>query len=333
MRNSSRNNPFRRYNNTSLVSCAAAFCLIFLPGVGASLCASNLSIEREARIQYDLGGVRMAQWSGGALLTFVSNQTAAPAILSFDDQGRQQFPVVLAIPGSEVVDLNDVARGPDGAIIACGSAYDHSGRGSGFIAISDLNGDRAAIISSSPYVPFRVAAAGDGTIWTAGLEMTNAMDSTPPGTGVIRRYDRTGRMLQALIPRSAFSSSFMVQYGILRSDDGRIGWYTGPMNGPGSQYYEIFSDGRIRKYPPVSPGKWEGVTGLALINDGRTYISTADLTNHTYRLLSTSGPDKAWVGEALPAQLRRLWLFGGDGRRLVVQHRDRFTMAFIKVGN
>src|ERR1039458_4283244 len=67
----------------------------------------------------------------------------------------------------------------------------------------------------------------------------------------------------------------------------------GPTNGPGSRYYEILSDGTVRKYPVISINKSEVVNGLALTDDGRTYVTTADNRNHTWRFLSIGGPDKS----------------------------------------
>jgi len=258
----------------------------------------------------------MPVWSGGALLTFASNQTPAPVILSFDEQGQRLPPLILTIPESETIDLHDVARGSDGAVVACGSAYDHSGRGSGFLAVFSPTGDNVNVIRLYPYSPSRVAVASDGTLWTAGLEVTDAtsiVDSTPPSSGVIRHFDRAGRSM----------GSFK---------------YTGHVLGLAPQYYEIpqyfetLSDGMIRKYPAVSLGRSEVVVGLALTDEGRTYVSTNDKSNHARRLLSIAAPDQSWVQGSPPSQLGRTWLYGADGDRLVFfHHRD--TVMFVKVSN
>src|ERR1017187_6645590 len=82
--------------------------------------ASNFSIDHEAKVQYDLGGTQVPVWSGGALLSFVSNQTPAPTILSFDDRGHQLAPLVVAIPESETLALDDASRGSAGAAAGWG---------------------------------------------------------------------------------------------------------------------------------------------------------------------------------------------------------------------
>src|ERR1022692_1309459 len=129
------------------------------------------------------------------------------------------------------------------------------------------------------------------------LELANAKDSTPPESGVIRHFDRSGKMLGSFIPRSTFSSPLMVLYGMLRSARGRIGWYTGPNFGPGSQYYEILSDGTVRKYPAISLNGSETVNGLGLTDDGRTYLTTSDNSSGTR-------PGQSWIDQIWARCLR-----------------------------
>jgi hypothetical protein len=172
----------------------------------------------------------------------------------------------------------------------------------------------------------------DGTIWTAGLEKVNGNQPgalVDPNYGVIRHFDRTGKLLGSFIPRSTFSSQQMVMYGMLRSVRGRVGWYTGPIAGPGSQYYEILSDGTIRKYPSIELNKSEYVTGLALMDDGSTYVTIYDSRAHAWRCLSTGGPDQQWTSEILPTGVWRADLYGGDGQRLVFHTTDRFSLIFV----
>ena len=336
MLNFSENSSIGLFKRVTFRTLAALPCGILLFAGCLCVQASSFSIDREATIQYDLGGVRMTEWSGGALVTFVSNQTPAPVILSFDDRGRQLSPLILTIPESETIDLLDAARGSDGMVVACGKVYDHSGRGTGFLAVFGTTGVELTVIRLYPYSPSRIAVTADGSIWTAGPEDANpmaAMDSTPPGSGVVRHFDRAGKMIGAVIARSEFSSRFMVEYGWLRAARGRIGWYTGPTNGPGSRYYEILSDGTVRKYPVISINKSEVVNGLALTDDGRTYVTTADNRNHTWRFLSIGGPDQTWIQPSLPGQFGRAFLYGAEGDRLVFYHRDRFTVAFVNVSN
>src|ERR1700691_961018 len=296
------------------------------------LSASSFSLDHEAKIQYDLGETQVPVWSGGALVNFVSNQTSAPTILSFNDQGHQLPPLVLAIPERETIDVDDVASGTDGAVVACGSSYVRSGRGAGFLAVFTPTGETATVIRLSPYFPSRIAVASDGTIWTAGLELTNAKDSPPPGGGVLRHFDRAGKVLGSFIPRSAFSSPLMVRYGMLRSARGRIGWHTGPIAGPGSRYYEILSDGTVRQYPALALGPSERVNGLGLTDDGSTYLTTLD-RGGKHRFLSIGGPGESRAEPLLPGGFDKVFLYGAEGHRLVFFFRDRFTVAFVNVSD
>jgi hypothetical protein len=301
---------------------------------GSSIRAASLSIHHEARVSYDFAGMRLAQWSGGALVNFASNQTAAPTLLSFDDQGKQLQALPFTIPESETVDLYDIARSPDGFFAVCGKAYDHSGRGSGFIAVVSPTGDQATTVRLYPYYPTLVTVGSDRTIWTAGVEVVNGKEGGPginPEYGVIRHFDLTGRLLGSFIPRSSLPSRSMILNGTLRSANGRIGWYTGPIAGPGSQYYEILSDGTVRRYPSIALNKSEYVTGLALMDDGSSYATTFDSADRAYRLHSVAGPSQQWAVEPVPDQIGRGILYGGEGSRLVFHTPDHFTLIFADV--
>lgn len=296
--------------------------------------ASNLSLNREVTISYDLAESRMPVWSGGALLAFVSNRTAAPTLLSFDDQGKQLPSISFTVPSSELVDLADIARNVDGAVAVCGKAYDQSGRGAGFIGIIDPGGQQARIVRPYPYYPSRITIGSDGTIWTAGLEVVGGKETgegVNPQNGVLRHFERGGKLITSLIPRSSLSSPLVAEYGFLKSAKGRVGWYTGPVSGPGSEYYEVFADGRVHKYPSLELQRTEYVTGLALTDDGNSYITTSDNKNHKWRVLVIADRAPEWREEHLPSQLERAVLYGGDGMRLAFFPRDRFKVAFVDV--
>jgi hypothetical protein len=275
----------------------------------------------------------LPEWSGGALMAVASNRTPAPAIVLFDSDGRQLPALVLKIPDAETVDVASFARGADGTVAICGNLYDHVGRGSGFLELFSASGEDLGLTRLYPYSPRRVAVASDGTVWTTGLEVTDAKETTPPGGGVLRHFDRHGQLLGSFIPRSTFSSRFAVQYGKLRSAKGRIGWYSGPFMGPGSRFYEIGPDGQVRSYPTIDVRPKEELTGLGLTDDGRTYVTLKDnAVPFSWRMLSIGGPGQTWIEEKLPSQVGHIFLlFGAEGDRLVIHHQDWSTMAFLKV--
>jgi hypothetical protein len=302
--------------------------------LAASLClqAADITIDREAKLDYDLANVRAPKWSNGALVTYVSNQTPAPVILQFDGEGRQLQPIIVAVPGAETVDLSDVDRGAAGNVVASGLAYDHAGRASGFLAVFSPTGEKLNVVRLYPYEPSRVAVDSDGTIWTAGVEFLDrdaASDSTPPTSGVVRHFEPGGKLIGSFINRSRLASVFEAIYGHLQCARGRVGWYSGPMNGPGSRYYEI-AGGAVREYPTLALGKLERVEGIGLTDDGRTYVMTDDQNNR--RVFSTRGPGENWSVDLMPEQLRKTYyIYGADGSRLVLYSRDRFNLSFVRV--
>lgn len=312
-------------------SSAIAFSLLM---GSLSLHASSFVVERDVTLQGKTPSEPgLPEWSGGALMAVASNRTPAPAIVLFDGDGRQLPALILRIPEAETVDVASFARGADGAVVACGNVYDRAGRGSGFLALFSRSGEDLGVTRLSPYSPRRVTLASDGSIWTTGMEVTNAKESTPPGSGVVRHFDRHGRLLGSFIPRSTFGTHLAVEYGRLGSAKGRIGWYTGPFMGPGSRFYEILFDGEVRAYPVIGVRPKEELTGLGLTDDGHTYVTMKDnAIPFSWRLLSTGDPGQAWVEEKLPSEVGRVFLlFGADGNHLVIHHRDWSTMAFLRV--
>ncbi len=324
--------PIAMSRNHALRCSFSSLLLCVLPLIGSGgLQGRDLAVVHDAELRYDLGGVHLPVWSNGALVTFVSNRTISPEILSFDNGGRQLPTLRLTIPDSDMIDLDDASGGPNGVVAVCGTAYDRSGRGSGFFALLNANGGMATVVRLFPYYPSRITVASDGSIWTAGLEVTNSKDSTPPASGVIRRFDSTGKMTGSFVPRSTIASPQMVLSGMLRSARGRVGWYTGPIGGPGSQYYEFLADGMVHKYPAIALGVTEVVNGLGLTDDGMTFLTTRENSKHLRRLLSINGVGGQWEQERLPSQIGPIFiLYGASGSSLVFLNNDRSRMTFIK---
>jgi hypothetical protein len=184
-----------------------------------------------------------------------------------------------------------------------------------------------------PYYPVLVTIASDGTIWTVGSEIVNGKESGPgvnPADGVLRHFDRAGKMLGSFIPRSTLSSGLMIQSGFLRSGNGRVGWYTGPMFGPGSEYFEVLADGSLRKFPSIDLGARERVDGIALTDNGRTYVTTTDNSLRKSRFLSIGSEEQQWQPESFPSSLSRASLYGGEGNRLIFFTYDRFRIVFAR---
>jgi hypothetical protein len=94
----------------------------------------------------------------------------------------------------------------------------------------------------------------------------------------------------------------------------------------------LLSDGQVRTYPAIDIRPKEELTGLALTDDGRTYVTLKDnAVPFSWRMLSIGRPDQSWTEEKLPTQLGQIFLlFGAEGDHLVIHHKDWSTMAFLK---
>jgi len=316
------------------------YCTLFMAcaavAVGSTVgSGATLSLDHKGRISSDLANELVPVWSGDAFVSILSNQTASPTIISFDAHGNQLQPLVFTVPGSRVVDVNGWARGSDGNTVVCGQAYDDQGRGAGFISIVTQS-QGARTIRVNPHVPYRCALDAEGGIWSVGLELINGVEHAKGvdfSHGVLRHYDSTGKLMASFVPRQTLTKMSVATWGFLSTARDRVGWYSGPMSGPGSHYTEVSSSGEVREYADIPLGAHEGVTGLALTDDGSTFVSTWDNSNRTWRLFQLGGTTSVWSPTQIPADLaNQKWLsiYGGSGESVALQE-DRFAFVTLKV--
>jgi hypothetical protein len=305
-----------------------------LAAAGSNLRAVNLTLSGEVRVQRESGGERMPRWSGGSLQEVLQNKSAAPLLLSYDERGKEILARIFSIPEAETIDIVDFARGGSGRYAVCGSAYDHSGRGSGFIA--SFRGDlvETLVVRTDPYTPFKIAVGPDSTIWTAGLELVNRSENgaaVHPEDGVLRHFGENGKQLAAYIPRSELSAAHVVTSGFLDAAGDRVAWCTGPLRGEGAALYVLDAHRTVRRFPALPMTEHDGLMGFAVTDDGTAFLTTHDNYAHSWRLLSVKDPDQGWSDVQLSADLkgsRSLVLYGATHQRLVFGRKDRYTLAF-----
>jgi hypothetical protein len=271
------------------------------------LSAASLAKRSETALSYDLANKLVPTWTGGALLVVEGENTAQPQLRAFDNEGRLTTSVVLRVTGATLVTVAGVARGTDASIAACGDAVDSEGRGAPYLAIFSANGANLRVIRTTPYHPFKVTVASDGTIWTMGHESAVRQAGGPkphpplrPEAGVIRRFDPTGQEIGSFVLQSNIPSpSDLLDLGnYLGASAKSVAWYCVPEN----RYVEISLDGQMSSDIHVKPTGVAQVTGFAITDAGGVFISTV-----------TQGP-KRWNIERLGGD-RQEWatVGGGDG--------------------
>ncbi len=256
--------------------------LVPVSGAVAGSAAPTAAVEELAasgstEISFDLGGKPVGVWSGGALIVVDDPRSAAPVVRAFDRSGRPVTQLRFTIPGADLIAIRSgqFSRGLDGSLAVAGSAYTSDSRAASFLAWISSDGRQQIVVRVDPFAPYVVAVASDGTIWAAGRELVDGQE-LHPGHHIVRRYDKTGKMLGSWIPRSSLNVNpgftHPVVYSHLVSSKDRVGWYS-----EASQTYVEFAlDGTVLgRFDTAKPGEGTTQPGVALCDDGGLFRSVA----------------------------------------------------------
>jgi hypothetical protein len=288
--------------------------------------AQFLVPETECRLEADLAGKRVPVWSGRALVVLDDSPAAAAAkISSYDRQGRQLGTVLFTIPGAQHISVRSVSRGVDGTIALCGGAVDGAGRVGSFVGWVSPDGTDTHIVRTSPYVPWRITVAADGTFWTQGSEtIPRAPGQTPaarladrlvPGAAVFRRFDRSGRLMAGFVPQSEIREPLALWPvgGVFGSAGDRVIWYSG------RQYFEISPKGVMAAFSDLPLPDDEAENGFAITDQGELFIGSVG--KHGWRISRLDPHLPAWVTvlqSPFDESVRRApWLYGAEENTLV----------------
>ncbi len=307
-------------------------CLLSWLGLSATGFAASLHFEQDSVIAASQPRQRLPVWTWGSMVRVQSNSTAAPVISALDAAGSSVTSVEFKLPGADRITLSGFARGRDGVFVLCGWTADKSGRLAAFVA-SVSGQDTPRVIRTNPYFPTAIAIAEDGSLWTAGEEMTPEQREVKTDYNVLRHYDRTGTLLSSAISRFSLASRTQLSccIGRMAASLNRVGWYTGPASEPGSEYIEIQPDGAVLRIPGVTLSKSESISGLAL-TDSLSLVSIQDSQAHENRIVTVDRATHSWqpVGiENFDGSLG--YLYGGDGDRVVVRGDDVNSVRFFRL--
>lgn len=310
----------------------ASIILIMLTGIPL-LVGGEMSLvwQHEARLTIDPGGQLVPVWTGGRLLIVEGSSSQAPIIRAFDQNGLLVSAVSFTIPGADSISVQGRAAGPDGMIAVCGSAVDSQGRAGGYITV--ISGETSTTTRMFPYIPTAIGVSPDKTIWTAGYEYApNGKVNRESGT--LRHYNLLGTVQKEFVPLVTHKvDAYRTGYLVVKQD--HIGWYTGPIWGPGAMYIEVTKGGQVREMSGVPLEKAnDTVTGVAMTDDdtvfATTYIPSAKQSKLFVLDRSTAGWKAVDISTALLSQ-KTLHLYGSQGSRLVANGADRFGMRMFEV--
>jgi len=291
---------------------------------------SSLGPGLEIPITYSLAGKQVPVWTGGGLVA-IENNGGVPALVAFGKEGRAVFSTSFSVPESSSTWIWSYARGKDGMLALCGSAWAADGRGAPFLAWVSPDGVNAQIAQVGLYNPKNIVVAPDGTFWTVGREIIDGKES-PPGVDrngyVIRHFDREGKPLKGYIPRSEIMDPirFALTRSYLVSSQDRVGWYSYGDSEVG-EYIEVTYTGAVTRYP--LPEFYRNnprahITGVAMTETGQVFVVLAPAQSppRPSYLYTLDRGARQWRVVSTPPSLntgKPIGLHGADGIDLVFQ--------------
>jgi len=318
----------RFYKSSSLSSVILIMTTVIPLLVGSEM---RLVWQHEARLTIDPGGQLVPVWSGGRLLIVEGSSSQAPIVRAFDQNGLLVSAVSFTIPGADSISVQGRAAGPDGMIAVCGSAVDSQGRAGGYVTV--ISGDTSTTTRLFPYIPTAVGISPDKTLWTAGYEYApNGKINRESGT--LRHYNLSGTVQKEFIPQVTHKvDAYRTGYLVVKQD--HVGWYTGPIWGPGSRYIEVQKDGKVSEISGIPLQKAsDTVTGVAIIDDDTVFATTYSPSQKRSALFMLDRSKAEWKSVDIVAAMlsqKTLHLYGSQGSRLVVNGSDRFGMKVFEV--
>jgi hypothetical protein len=203
-------------------------------------------------------------------------------------------------------------------VALCGAATDRVGRASPYVGWVSPKGD-IQVVRTPPYVPFRVAIASDGSIWTQGFEyIAGQRGKLNPDAPVFRRFDKAGRMIGAFVPQSQIRGQLSLTSVASLFDaigDG-VAWYSDHEQA----YIQLGPAGVVSRIDHLPLPNDESINGFAITDSGGVFISSKGGTSATISKLDSVA--QKWVPlqqvhfeKAPPPETQSL--YGADGETLV----------------
>jgi hypothetical protein len=198
-----------------------------------------------------------------------------------------------------------------------GTAYTDDSRGGIFAAWVSRDRQEQTIIRTNPFFPEAVTLASDGTIWVAGRNSDPQHKERDYSQNLIRRYDKTGKLLGSFIPWSTLGAdphTVPSAHSVLVPLKDGVGWYS-----PRSRtYIEFSSDGSVIKLFKSAPHPEHDLVFVAACDDGSLFATTRVQSaggQVNWGIFTFDRQRSEW--SLIPRNERWGWLYACDGTRLV----------------
>jgi hypothetical protein len=175
-------------------------------------------------------------------------------------------------PDAQRVLVLGVAVGPEGKVLASGTANKADGTKAFFVLGTDASGKIIKAIQTNPFFPSKICAAPDGTIWSFG----DLGDITQPTDNLLRQFSLEKGLIASYLPRAIFGgngrspaqSGNEGQEVYLRCNNDRVIIYSGVSN----FFVEFDTTSKSAKVYRIDRSSVDlGVRGFALTGEGDVY--------------------------------------------------------------
>ncbi len=273
----------------------------------------------------------VSKWRHGGYIRY-GDDHAAPSFYTFDREGNFVHESIVSLSDAIRIEVHDFDRAEDASVVFCATAFGSDGKPASYLGWIRPDGTPSKLVPTTPYFPFQISLAADGSLWTVGQTPALAADGHNIGidlrASVMRHFDRAGNVIQSFFPSSQFlPSSPRLISGFLTTNADRLGWYS-PAAGK-SVYVEMSFDGsEIRTYPGLSDDS-NRVTGFTLTSTGEAFLTVNRMHQNRADIYHLDRQKSEWVRvDALPSAPPTQELLGSDQETLIFQvEGDRSKLA------
>lgn len=284
-------------------------------------------------------GNRGVSWGKGHLVGFGLGEMKEPVTL-YDKTGKWLFEDWLRFENAARTYVQDAVATPSGTAVVAVSVVNNDGAAADLIAEVGKDGIRR-VVRTSPFYPLKICATDDGKVWAYGKELTEDRRAEPSvHYPMLREYSFDKGELRSALDRATVRPPKGVPVSGSREElqmkcnAGKVVLISGPTME--LMEYDL-SASRLTRWPmaPLPDGvDITRITGAALTDSGKIYVSTYDAPNLNAltRILqievNASGTADWDPVAAVRSDGRFFVLMGSDGEDLVHSRGRRAPTLF-----
>ena len=315
---------------------------VLILSLGQGLRAGDALADVSHQANFPIVEAQFHYWSNGHLVTFDSPPVMVPnkaGVVLYDRHGTVAREAIVWLEGAKSVSLTDVAVSRSGNLVVGGGTTSSEGAIANFIAEIGSDDRVHRVVRTSPFVPWRLCAVDDGTVWAYGNDRDASL-SLVENAPRLRQYSFDKGRLQAMLDTSALPDA-QSSRDVWRLSQGR---YLGELNlRCNSKMVVLYNGGTgdlvkydlqkntmtVSKVAALPAERTFRITGFALTDSGEMYASFHNVENPKAAVsglfhLEDDNGGSGYKWAAVPgtvgvylkdSPIQKLW--GADGDKLV----------------